>query len=93
MSLLALAQRRTDPRLTALLSPRLDALATGNPGGVYSAAERQLSPEITRALFAKYPAVPEPLKGRMTLLLEHTFNARLGNDPAAWTGWLAAQKP
>ena len=92
-ALLTIAQRRADPRLAALLLARLDVLMTGNPGGVYSAAERQLSPEVTRALFAKYPAVPEPLKGRMTLLLEHTFNARLGNDPAAWTEWLAAPKP
>jgi len=91
-ALIELASRRADDRLVSLLLARLDALTTQNPDGLYQAAERQRNPKLTRALFANYATLPEPLKGHATLLLEHTFNARIGNDPEAWTEWLAANK-
>ncbi|MHB9108937.1 MAG: HEAT repeat domain-containing protein [Armatimonadota bacterium] len=90
--LIELASRRADDRLVSLLLARLDALTAQNPVGLYRAAERQRNPKLTRTLFAQYANLPEPLKGHATLLLEHTFNARIGNDPDTWTEWLAAEK-
>jgi len=91
LTLIELASRRADERLVTLLLARLDVLVAQNPGGVYQAAECQRNPALTRAIFTRDATLPEPLKGHATLLLEHTFNARIGNDPEAWSEWLAGK--
>ncbi|MGE5317774.1 MAG: hypothetical protein ACM3ME_07240, partial [Chloroflexota bacterium] len=60
-----------------------------SPDALYWAANTQLDPALTRALFARRATVPEPIKSRLTLLCERTFNVRLGNSVEDWAGWLA----
>jgi hypothetical protein len=91
-SLLAIAVRRTDDRFTPLLVERVEALAVLDPGTFYQAAKRQNKPELTRALFARYDALKDPLKSYMPVLLERTFNARIGNNLDTWRTYLAALK-
>lgn len=91
-TLLAIASRRSDERLAGVLLARLDALVTQDPAALYAAARLQGDAQLTRALFARYADLRDPLKSYMPVLLERTFNARIGNNLDTWREYLAGQK-
>jgi hypothetical protein len=87
-ALLALAARRQDPRLAKLLAGRLDTLADANPNALFHAAGRQADPALSTLIFAKRKDLPDPLKPLVLVIMERTFNARLGNIDEAWEEYL-----
>jgi hypothetical protein len=86
--LLAVAARRADPELAAALVVRLDKLDPADAAAFTRAALTQRDPALTRRLFERREKVPPVVAGHLTLLLEMTFGARLGNNLGDWEGWL-----
>lgn len=87
--LLAIAQRRSDAEVAGALARRLDEV-TDN-AALRQAAMRQRDPVLTTELFARAGTAPYEMGGNMAMILEHTFDARLGNSLADWRAWLDKQ--
>jgi len=87
-ALLALAARRKDPRLTKLLGDRLEELAKTGIWGLLTAASTQADPALSTLIFNKRAQLPDNFKPYVYVILERTFNARLGTIDDAWEAYL-----
>ncbi|MCE9532560.1 MAG: HEAT repeat domain-containing protein [Planctomycetes bacterium] len=86
--LYAVAARRADPSLVDALVQRLDRLSTAEQSPFVWATQMQRSPTLVRNLFDRREKLPPVLAAHLTLLLENTFGARLGNNLSDWEEWL-----
>jgi len=86
--LFAVAARRADASLVAALTERLDRLSTADQAAFVRAVLTQRNPALTRTLFERRDKLPPVVAGYLTLLLENTFGARLGNNLSDWEVWL-----
>ena len=82
--LLAFAVARTAPELAAAVAALLDELLEKDAAGVRRAAGRQHEAALTKLLLGRREKLPKSFGNRLPLLLERTFNARLGWDFEAW---------
>jgi len=92
-AMLAIAQQRKDPRLAKLMIANMSDLAHADSNiwtnAFVMAALKQADPALSKAIFARQQQLPEHLRGKWTyLILDATFDARLGNIPEAWQEWL-----
>lgn len=88
--LLAVAARRTDPLLAAALATRLDQMSIADAASLVTAALRQRNAELTRKLFDRKDRLPPVVAAHLPLILEYTFEKRLGN---VLTDWEVFMKP
>ncbi len=88
--LLGVAAQRTDPAISAALRPVWQTAAKDHPREFALAARRQRDPALARELFAQRAQLPQFVADYLTLILENTFDARLGNVVADWEKWLSA---
>lgn len=86
--LLAIASRRADPALAAALITRSDPMNTGDAPGLVTAALRQRHGALTRKLFEQRDRMPPVVAAHLPLILEHTFEKRLGNVLPDWEAFL-----
>jgi len=91
-TILSIASLRRDDRLAAELVARLDSLPAQAPGAVYTAAKVQGNPALTRGLFARHDALKGVLKSNIAVVLERTFNARIGENLDTWREYVAKLK-
>jgi len=91
-ALLALAQRRKNPRLAKLLGDRLEELAKTGIWGLLAAAGTQADPALATLIFTKRNDLPDNFKPYIPVILERTFNARIGNIDEAWEEYLKNRK-
>ena len=88
--LLGVGAQRTDPAISAVLRPIWQTAAKDQPRDFALAARRQRDPALARELFAQRAQLPPFVADYLTLILEHTFDARVGNVVADWEKWLSA---
>ena len=88
--LLGVAAQKADPAIVAALKPNWPAIAKDHPREFALAARRQRDPALARDLFAQRAQLPPFVADYLPLILEHTFEARLGNVLADWETWLSA---
>src|SRR5262249_10218525 len=86
--LFAVAAQRAEASLAEALRQRLDRLAPAEQTLFVRAALAQRSPALARALFERRKSLPPVLAAHLTLVLENTFGARLGNSLSDWEQWL-----
>ncbi|MBI2194494.1 MAG: hypothetical protein HYU36_21155 [Planctomycetes bacterium] len=91
--LLEMAVRRSHPKLAAALADRAERGEWGQEGSFFIAALRQRDSALARKLLKKRQALPAYLSSVLPLILEATFEARLGHDLNAWEKWLEARQP
>ncbi len=82
--LLAVAGRRAAPELARALLARAAELAAGDPGGFAHAAIVQRDKPLASALLEKRATIPRDVAASLPLILEHTFDARLGEVLDDW---------
>ncbi len=83
------ARRKRDPQLAASLLQQLTAGEGISWAQVLPLAMAQRHPSLTKALLAHRDELPEAQKRTLPLLLEYTFDARLGHNLAAWEAYLS----
>jgi len=89
--LLAIAGRRAAPELAKALLARAAELAAAEPAAFAHAAIVQRDKPLARALFAQRSTLPRDLAAALPLILEHTFDARLGDVMEDWEQQLRKQ--
>lgn len=94
-AVLAVARQRQDPRMARLIMARMHELANSDVNPYMNtfmlAALKQADPALAKQLFAEQQKLPEYLQGKNTcLILDATFNARLGSLVDEWGEWLKA---
>jgi hypothetical protein len=87
--LLGVAGQRADTSLAAAMRPAWREAAKESPRDFIIAARRQRDPQLARELFANRKELPQPVADVLPVLLEHAFEARLGNTMSDWEAWLA----
>ncbi|MFM8469387.1 MAG: HEAT repeat domain-containing protein, partial [Limisphaerales bacterium] len=88
--LLALAGSRVAPELAAALAGLAGKLEPAQVTTFARAVERQRNPALARSLFQARQTLPPALLAHLPTILEHIFEARLGNSLADWEQWLKA---
>jgi hypothetical protein len=88
--LLGVAAQRADSAISAALRPIWQTAAKDHPRDFALAARHQRDPALARELFAHRAQLPPFVADYLTLILENTFDARLGNVVADWEKWLSA---
>lgn len=86
--LLAVAASRTSTELATALTQILAKLDPAHAAAFARAAERQRNPALARVLFQQRTSLPPALAAHLPMILEHTFEARIGHSLADWERWL-----
>ena len=86
--LFGVASQRASPALAAALIRAIPQVEAAQTGQFLSAVLKQHDPAVSRAVFTAREKLPPNLATYATLILEHTFGARLGDVAADWEAWL-----
>jgi len=86
--LLAVATQRRDPKLASALVPHLQGIGRPEYRRWIEALKLQKDEALARALFGLREE-SKLISSFLPTILEHTFEARLGNDLGHWETWLA----
>ena len=86
-SLLAVAARRRDPIVAAEIVRRLDALLASHPAEIVGVLLCQAHPALAKAILARHGTLPPAVDHVLPIVLEKTFDARLGGVIDDWKKW------
>lgn len=90
--LLSVASRRTDAELAKRMTAQIPDLTAADAGPFVAAAIRQRDPALSKTLFAARESLPPSIAGYVPLILEYTFDARLGESLDDWAEFLSKQE-
>lgn len=90
--LLSVASRRTDAELAKRMTAQIPKLTAADAGPFVAAAIKQRDPALSKALFDARESLPPSIAGYVPLILEYTFDARLGESLDDWAEFLSKQE-
>jgi hypothetical protein len=90
--LLSVAGRFPRVDIAAALRKQIPELTAADAGPFVAAAIKQRDPALSKALFDARESLPPSIAGYVPLILEYTFDARLGESLDDWADFLAKQE-
>ena len=85
---LLIATRRKDPQLANALAAQINAITNETARTYIRAAITQKDDHLTRALFQNRKSLPKDITTYLPIILEHTYDARLGGVLSDWEHYL-----